>query len=618
MKFKYIVLRIFLVIMVCVLLTSCNASNDKNLDNIFEFTLNEDNTYSISKVNETVNGKIIVPETYNGMPVISIGSNSFFNCKNITEIVIPNTITQIDYAAFNGCSSLEKMTLPFVGRKANVGEKEAEYPLGYIFGCLEFEESVSVKQKYFDHSLSQANNTWTTFYIPKSLKSIIVTGDSLYMGAFSDCSYIESISLTGNVKELKSNLFYDCIRLCEINLPISINSVEDKVFTNTGYYNDNRNWVQKLLYLGNILIAADKNIFGECIIKEGTTVICASAFDECTNLKSVIIPEGITKINEWTFSECSNLLSITIPKSVNYIDWLAFYKCENLEEVHITDISNWLAMDGSGSPLEYANKLYLNNEEIKSVEIPNTISRINSYALSFDSLEQVFVPSSVKIIDSHAFDGATKLKQIYLSEGLESIGQYAFYNCTSLNNIVIPQTVNSIGWCAFDKTALYKDRDFIIGHWLIKGNDSYASYYYTIPDYITHIAEHAFYNNDRIVTVTMSNNVTHIGNEAFSNCDSLNKVIMSENIKVIGEGAFFASHNLKEINLPDGLKYIHKSAFLYCDNLSEIVIPNSVEYIGEKAFGMCDKLTIYCQHTFKPDAWNENWNSDDRPVVWGK
>ena len=136
------------------------------------------------------------------------------------------------------------------------------------------------------------------------------------------------------IKVLELGLFQDCIRLFEINLPSTIESVENRVFTNTGYYNDNRNWDGELLYLNNILIAADKNIFGECIVREETSVIAESAFDECIYLKSVTIPEGVTKIKDWTFSKCSNLSSIYIPKSVNYIESSAFYECDNLKDVH--------------------------------------------------------------------------------------------------------------------------------------------------------------------------------------------------------------------------------------------------------------------------------------------
>ena len=629
MKLKFMVF-LFISLMICLVLSSCDNSNvsDQTQNNNFEFSLESDNTYSIKTVAETAEGKIVIPEQYNGLAVTKIQSSAFVNCKSITEVYIPNSIVEIGYGAFSGCSALEKMTLPFVGTKAlNVENEVFEYHhIGAIFGWSEYEESVQ----------TTPNNSLISFYLPKSLKTIIVTGDAIYGDAFSDCSYIESISLTGNVKELESGLFQDCIRLFEINLPSTIESVGTRVFTNTGYYNDNRNWDGKLLYINDILIAANKNIFGDCIIREGTRAIAGYAFDDCVALQSVTIPEGVTKIESGTFSGCSNLKSISIPKSVNYID-SAFYECEKLEEVYISNIEKWLSIEGYGSPLEYANKLYLNNEEIKSLEIPNTISKINKYALSFDTLEQVFVPSSVASIESYAFYGASNLKQIYLSEGLVSIGKNAFENCSHLSSIVIPKTVNSIGWNVFKNTALYKENNFYIDNWLIKGADSYGTY--TIPNNITHIADGAFYNCDRINHVIIPNSVTHIGNEVFSNCNGLKSVSMSENLQVIGEQAFFAS-GLSEITLPVGLKEIHSSAFLHCENLNNITIPNTVVHIGEKAFALCPKLTsiiipesvvsveaevfkecenltIFCVVSSQPTSWSDEWNYSGCPVVWG-
>ena len=590
------------------MLVSCGNSNDSNKSesDTFEFSLESDNTYSIKKVDETAEGKIVIPEQYNGLAVTKIQGLAFANCTLIKEIYIPNSITEIGYAAFSGCNTLEKMTLPFVGNKVINDESEfMDYNhIGFVFGSSEYTESIK----------TSPNNSPMFYYLPKSLKTITVTGDVINGDAFSDCSYIESIYLTGNVTELESGLFQDCIRLFEIHLPNTIECVDSRVFTNTGYYNDNRNWDGKLLYLNNILIAADKNIWGECIVREETSAIAGSAFDECINLKSVTIPEGVTKIKDWTFSECSNLSSIYIPKSVNYIDWLAFYKCDNLKDVHIFDIEKWLSIEGGGSPLEYADNLYLNNEKIKSLEIPNTISKINNYALSFNTLEQVFVPSSVTSIEPYAFYGATNLKQIYLSEGLESIGKNAFENCSNLSSIVIPKTVNSIGWNVFKNTALYKENNFYIDNWLIKGADSYGTY--TIPNNITHIADGAFYNCDRINHVIIPNSVTHIGNEVFSNCNGLKSVSMSENLHVIGEQAFFAS-GLSDICLPSSLQEIHSSAFYHCEYLTIIVIPDSVVFIGEKAFGLNDKLNIYCQATSQPTTWEENWNSSNSTVIWG-
>ena len=47
------------------------------------------------------------------------------------------------------------------------------------------------------------------------------------------------------------------------------------------------------------------------------------------------------------------------------------------------------------------------------------------------------------------------------------------------------------------------------------------------------------------------------------------------------------------------------------------MIPKSTAIIGDSAFGFCDSLTIYCEVSHKPNGWDEYWNPDDRPVVWG-
>lgn len=608
MKIKFIIMLMLTLMSFSLLLSGCSNMSEPTQNDNIEFTLESDNTYSVSKVDTAVEGGIVIPEQYNGVPVTKINSFAFAECKSIKEVYVPNSIVEIGLSAFSGCSSLEKITLPFIGTQSLYIDNN-DFPfksnhLGVIFDMSEHEGSIKTKP---------INSPWS-YYLPKSLKTVIVTGDILYGYAFSDCSYIESISLTGNVKELCSGLFQDCIRLYDINLPATIENVGSEVFTNTGFYNDNRNWEDNLLYKNNILIAAEKFISGDLVVSEDTCIIAGSAFEDCAYLKSVSIPEGIVRINGSTFSGCSSLSSIRIPKSVGYIGTSAFYKCDNLKEVYICNIEKWLSIEGYGSPLEYANKLYLNNEEIKSIEIPSTISKINKYALSFNSLEQVFIPSSVVSIESYAFYGATNLKQVYLSEGLESIGKNAFENCSNLSNIIIPKTVNSIGWNVFKNTPLYKNANFQIGNWLIKGNDSRGTY--TVPSGVTHIADGAFYNCDEISHVIIPDSVTHIGNEVFSNCEGLRSISVSKNLQVIGEQAFFSS-GLYEISLPTGLREIQSSAFSNCKYLTEIIIPNTVVYIGKDAFKWSDGLSIYCQAESQPPAWDENWNISNNTVAWG-
>ena len=85
----------------------------------------------------------------------------------------------------------------------------------------------------------------------------------------------------------------------------------------------------------------------------------------------------------------------------------------------------------------------------------------------------------------------------------------------------------------------------------------------------------------------------------------------------IGNGAFTQCTSLTNVVIPDSVTNIDRWAFSYCTNLESIVIPDSVTSIGDYAFFNCTSLTIYCEATSKPSGWNSEWNSADRPVVWG-
>ncbi len=57
-------------------------------------------------------GNIVIPSTINGYPVVSIGSNAFYYCTNLTSVVIPNTVTSIGVGAFDSCTSLTSVVIP--------------------------------------------------------------------------------------------------------------------------------------------------------------------------------------------------------------------------------------------------------------------------------------------------------------------------------------------------------------------------------------------------------------------------------------------------------------------------------------------------------------------------
>ena len=49
-----------------------------------------------------------------------------------------------------------------------------------------------------------------------------------------------------------------------------------------------------------------------------------------------------------------------------------------------------------------------------------------------------------------------------------------------------------------------------------------------------------------------------------------------------------------------------------------IIIPEYVEKMGENVFKGCSSLEkIYCKAKAQPKGWSSNWNSENKPVVWG-
>lgn len=205
-----------------------------------------------------------------------IGTVVFQDCKELTELVIPNSVKKHSPSAFFGC---DKLYLETNG-----------------------------------DTLIRIPSETESFKIPSHIKII---KDCV----FYDCSKLTSIEIPSSVSSINCNVFYGCTSLKKINIPSKfINKIN---FTHTN---------KKFLSIINF--DEQNNKVGNVIIPDGVTEI-TWFFKDCAKIKSIEIPTSVKEIEGSSFKNCVKLAKIQIPSSVTLIGSNSFYNCRKLKNIEI-------------------------------------------------------------------------------------------------------------------------------------------------------------------------------------------------------------------------------------------------------------------------------------------
>ena len=238
---------------------------------------------------------------------------AFYSCENLKYVDIPPNIKEFGDEAFVGCSSLETITIPN-------GINEISYQL--FRDCISLSEIVipnSVK-KIHDMAFNECSNLKSATF-GNGLREI---GN----GAFFGCKELQSIELPNSLLSIGTDAFGNCLSLSDITLPSGVCNIGSGAFFFTAYYDDESNWENDFLYIGNHLIKANHHtIRGERAIRQGTTDIA-----------------------EYAFSDCGEITDLTIPESVSLICPRAFRYISSATRIHFEDSKKWMVYAENGLP----------------------------------------------------------------------------------------------------------------------------------------------------------------------------------------------------------------------------------------------------------------------------
>lgn len=334
---------------------------------------------------------------------------------------------------------------------------------------VDFANVFAVKVKAVSSGTCGDNLTWTLD--DEGTLTISGTGDMYdyyeHRGEYAPwrgvSAKIKSLVVCDGVTSIGCEAFLGCTYLTSITIPDSVKLIENRAFYNTGYYNDESNWDNGVLYIDSNLIEAKTSIYGDYAIKDGTRVIADCAFYDCTRLKSVVIPNSVISICDGGFYRCTGLTSITIPDGVRIIGNSAFCDCVNITSITLPDsITNigyaafystkyFSAINSLGDELYIGNYLISVKESISGEYVvkEGTKAIAGEAFYKCKNITSVILPDSVISIEDRTFASCSNLTSITIPDSVTSIGDSAFMYCTSLISITIPNSITSIGEMAF-------------------------------------------------------------------------------------------------------------------------------------------------------------------------
>lgn len=251
-------------------------------------------------------GELLVPDTYNGKPVLEIGNGAFSSLK-FTSLYIPKSIVSIGNEAFP--SDIESVFFEEGSALENIGDN--------AFSCYKLKEiKVPEGVKRIGRS---AFSQVEVVYLPAGIEYI-----GQYAVNFGVALCADNERPSGWEVEWTTNgsrVYWGVGEETSVNIDgvLYVVAGENAVVAKA------EDWVKEVEIPEKVAIGGKEYVVGEIGLK---------AFAGCSSLKSVVIAHSIKEIGDFAFANCESLTSFFIPKEVAIVGDNMFEGCKGLDKIY--------------------------------------------------------------------------------------------------------------------------------------------------------------------------------------------------------------------------------------------------------------------------------------------
>lgn len=568
-----------------------------------------------------------------------IGGSVFYDCKSMESLTLPSTLKTISSYAFNNMTALKRIVIPAgVTRIGEYYEYDSSWRFYLFIGCDNLEEILveNGNTGYASENgiLYNADKTILIACPAKvNMTSLVIpnTVTTIAEYAFSGNTTLQSVTISAGVtSELNNNTLPAAATALYVDSANPVYASADGMI----YSKDMKK-----------LAAMPAGYQGSYTIPEGVEYIYAAACSGCSGLTAITVPEGVTSIQYSTFTGCTALAEIHLPYTLKTIATSAFTSCSALTDVYYNgELDDWnnISIGDWGNDYLTAAKLHTTDDlgdpvatgevngsysggtwefyedgtlvikgrgeaysllsigsyqqQVKKVKVSKGITGIGWTLLRYlSNVEEISLPDGVESLLDSSLNLSAKLKILRLPATLVSIGDNVFYNDFAvLDDVYYAGTVTQ-----WNSVSIGSGNDSLTSRTTIHCSDGDVDYPYggtcgpdaqwSMTDGTLTITgtgsvnSEAFFNNNDVVHVIVSEGIESIGNYAFAGCSGLESVSFPDSLTTLGEGVFHRCPQLTSLTIPAGVTSVSFPLVFASESFTEYLVAE-----GNTAFAAAD------------------------------